>query len=65
MMTLSKASAKAGETEQRLALVAWEEAGDLFTERRAAAVPVETPTVTDAYGHRCADRVRCGDHVRW
>jgi AhpD family alkylhydroperoxidase len=38
---------KQGETEQRLALVAaWEEAGDLFTEREQAALAL-TEAITD------------------
>ena len=43
---------KRGETEQRLALLAaWEEAGDLFTERERAALAL-TEAITDlGHGH--------------
>lgn len=41
---------KAGETEQRLALVAaWEEAGDLFTERERAALAL-AEAITEVAG---------------
>ncbi|WP_319448495.1 MULTISPECIES: carboxymuconolactone decarboxylase family protein [unclassified Mycobacterium] len=48
---------KHGETEQRLALVAaWEEAGDLFTERERAALAL-TEAITELHDGHVSDEV--------
>jgi len=48
---------KNGETEQRLALVAaWEEAGDLFTERERAALEL-TEAITELHHGHVSDEV--------
>jgi AhpD family alkylhydroperoxidase len=48
---------KHGETEQRLALVAaWEEAGDLFTERERAALAL-TEAITELHHGHVSDEV--------
>jgi AhpD family alkylhydroperoxidase len=48
---------KRGETEQRLALVAaWEEAGDLFTERERAALAL-TEAITELHHGHVSDEV--------
>ena len=48
---------KQGETEQRLALIAaWEEAGDLFTEREQAALAL-TEAITDLTDGHVPDAV--------
>jgi AhpD family alkylhydroperoxidase len=48
---------KQGETEQRLALVAaWEEAGDLFTDRERAALAL-TEAITELHHGHVSDEV--------
>jgi AhpD family alkylhydroperoxidase len=48
---------KQGETEQRLALVAaWQEAGDLFTERERAALEL-TEAITELHHGHVSDEV--------
>lgn len=48
---------KQGETEQRLALVAaWEEAGDLFTDRERAALEL-TEAITELHHGHVSDEV--------
>lgn len=48
---------KHGETEQRLALIAaWEEAGDLFTERERAALAL-TEAITELHHGHVSDAV--------
>ena len=48
---------KQGETEQRLALVAaWQEAGDLFTEREQAALAL-TEAITELHHGHVSDEV--------
>jgi len=48
---------KQGETEQRLALVAaWQEAGDLFTEREQAALEL-TEAITELHNGHVPDEV--------